>query len=85
MQQRLDTNNRLNSVIRRLDAYYAAEEAILGGAQEYSVGTRRLRRGDLNVVRQEIKELEQKRNELECALAQGSTKRKAFRVVPRDL
>lgn len=79
------SRQRLESVIRRLDAYYAAEEAILGGAQEYSVGTRRLRRGDLNAVREEIEKLEQQRDDLECAVELGNGGRKSYRVIYRDL
>jgi hypothetical protein len=37
----------------QLDAYLAAETAILSG-QEYSIGTRRLKRADLSMVQQGI-------------------------------
>ncbi|WP_238649751.1 hypothetical protein [Paenibacillus piscarius] len=85
LRQRVRVEQRLESVIRRLDGYYAAEEAILGGAQEYSLGSRSLKRGDLNAIREQITELEDRKDELENALAQGSDKRKSYRVVYRDL
>ncbi|MGN7760468.1 hypothetical protein [Paenibacillus sp. 22594] len=84
-RQRLRIEQRLESVVRRLDGYYAAEEAILGGAQEYSLGSRSLKRGDLNAIREQITELEDRKDELENALTQGSDKRKSYRVVYRDL
>jgi len=42
----------------QLDQVNAAIAAILGGAQEYSIGSRRLRRPDLQVLFQERKRLE---------------------------
>ncbi len=46
----------------QLDQVNAAISAILGGAQEYRIGTRNLRRADLSVLFQE-------RTKLEAALA----------------
>lgn len=44
----------------QLDQVNAAISAILGGAQEYWVGTRRIRRGDLSVMMAERRRLEAK-------------------------
>lgn len=85
--RREDIIARLNVVKQRLDAYYAAELAILNGAQEYSIGSRSLKRGDLKSIREEIAVLEKQRDQLEFALATGTNpnKRKSFRVLFRDL
>ena len=55
----------------RLAQYYKAEEKILKG-QSYRIGTRQVTRADLAVVQNEIKELE----------TDGTTGRRAVRVVP---
>jgi uncharacterized protein Yka (UPF0111/DUF47 family) len=85
LQERI--RNQLDIVVRRLEAYYKAEEAILAGAQEYRIGMRSLRRGDLRNIQEEIKKLEHRKDELETALATctGPNKRKSFRVLYRDL
>lgn len=46
------------TVQEQLDQINAAISAILGGAQEYSIGTRRLRRADLQVLFEERRRLE---------------------------
>ena len=51
------------TVKEQLDQVNAAISAILGGAQEYSIGSRRLRRADLAVLFKE-------RQRLETALAE---------------
>ena len=70
---------RLERARRRLDLYYKAEEAILGG-QEYAIGSLRLRRADIGMVQSMIKSLE---NEVKSLEAGG--KNKAVRVVPLDI
>lgn len=67
----------------RLDMYYAAEEAILSGAQEYAIGTRSLTRANLSEIRKMIDILEDELKELELRDS-GKKPRKAFAVVPRD-
>lgn len=67
----------------RLDMYYAAEEAILGGAQSYKIGSRNLTRADLAAVKGMIDELEDEIEGLEAEM-DGGTRRKAVAVVPRD-
>ena len=51
------------TVQEQLDQVNAAITAILGGAQEYSIGSRRLRRADLGILFEE-------RRRLEAALAE---------------
>lgn len=46
------------TIQEQLDQVNAAITAILGGAQEYSIGSRRLRRPDLHVLFQERRRLE---------------------------
>ena len=46
--------NRLEEYKARLEMYYQAEEAILNGAQSYSLGSRNLTRANLSEVRQMI-------------------------------
>ena len=64
---------------KRLDMYYEAEEAILSGAQSYSLGTRSLTRANLSEIRDAISSLED-----EIAALSAVKPRKAFAAVPRD-
>ena len=75
---------RLNSYKTRLDLYIKAEAAILEGAQSYSIGSRNLTRADLAEIRKMITTLEKGVDELEAALA-GNGRRKAVRIIPRDV
>ena len=63
----------------RYDKYIAAEDAILSGAQSYSIGNRTLTRADLANVQNMIKRLE---TDL-IKLGRGNYIT-AHRVVPRD-
>ncbi len=65
---------------KRLDMYYAAEEAVLLG-QEYRIGTRSLKKADLATIRAAIDELE---DEI-AALEDSGGKRYAGRFLPRDI
>ncbi|WNF36418.1 DUF6148 family protein [Bacillaceae bacterium IKA-2] len=49
--------NRLKIAEERLATYYEAEIKVLSG-QEYRIGTRSLKRADLNQIKTSIKELE---------------------------
>jgi hypothetical protein len=81
----VDLQSRLDSTKRRLDLYYAAEEAVLSG-QEYRIGSRSLRRADLNEIRSTISQLENKCDELQTQIeSNGKGSRRAFRITPRDL
>lgn len=46
------------TIQEQLNQINAAITAILGGAQEYSIGSRRLRRPDLNILFEERRRLE---------------------------
>ena len=47
---------RLARYKKRLEMYYAAEEAVLLN-QEYTIGTKSLKRADLSTIRAAIKDL----------------------------
>ena len=75
---------KLDRVKKRLELYYAAEEAILSGAQSYTIGSRTLTRADLDAIRKVVGSLETDLAELESALS-GNGYRKCVRVIPRDV
>lgn len=64
----------------RLELYYAAEEAILSGAQSYQIGSRTLTRANLGTIETMIKKLE-----AEVGVLEDGKPRKAFGVTPRDI
>lgn len=72
-------SERLTKVSERLALYYAAETAILGGAQSYSIGNRTLTRADLKAIADRIKTLEKQ----EMKLINGGAIR-LQRVLPRN-
>lgn len=76
--------NRLEEYKKRLEMYYKAEEAIIGGAQSYSLGSRNLTRANLADVRQMIDYLI-KQIEVEEARLRGKGKMKVVGGVPRDV
>ncbi|RXZ84593.1 hypothetical protein EBB07_00835 [Paenibacillaceae bacterium] len=78
--------DELSVVLQRLDAYYKAEEAVLA-SQEYRIGTRSLKRADLNAIQEEIRRLNDRKDELENSIATcgNPNQRKAYRIIPRDL
>ena len=71
---------RLERYRKRLEMYYEAEEAVLLN-QEYTIGTKSLKRADLSTIRAAIKELE---GQIETLEVNGG-KNKAFRLLPRDI
>ncbi len=71
---------RLERYRKRLSMYYEAEEAVFLN-QEYSIGTRSLKRADLSTIRAAIRELE---GQIEL-LENSGGKNKAFRLIPRDI
>ena len=77
------TREKLERKKKRLEMYYQAEEAIIGGAQSYSLGSRNLTRANLSEIRKMIDQLEDEVERLEAAVS-GRKPRKAFAVVPRD-
>lgn len=71
---------RLERYKKRLEMYYEAEEAVLLN-QEYTIGTKSLKRADLSTIRAAIKDLEKQVESLETT----GGKNKAGRFIPRDL
>lgn len=69
----------LNILKSRLSNYYKAEEAILSG-QEYTIGSRSLRRADLKAVQAEIKYLEK-----QIEYYEKGGKNKVVRGIPLDI
>lgn len=74
---------RTLKIKERLDAYYEAELEVLSG-QEYTIGSRKLRRADLPEIRQAIKDLEVAYSEAQ-RMARGQGQRRSYRITPRDL
>lgn len=71
--------DQLERAEKRLELYYKAEEAILTG-QEYTLGTKRLRRADLEDVQAMILKLEKQVESLK-----SGGKNRALRGVPLDI
>lgn len=71
---------RLERYKKRLEMYYEAEEAVLLN-QEYTIGTKSLKRADLSTIRAAINDLEKQVESLETS----GGKNKAGRFIPRDL
>ena len=75
---------RLEVHTQRLDNRYTAYNKLLsGGVKSYRLDDRELTRLDLGKLSDEIKEAEQKVDELE-SLLNGQNARKAFGIIPRD-
>lgn len=70
---------QLERAKKRLELYYQAEEAILTG-QEYTIGTKKLRRADLAEVQSMIAKLEK-----EVKSLQNGGKNRALRGIPLDI
>lgn len=73
------TKEELERKKKRLDMYYEAEKMILAG-QEYSIGSRTLRRADLSAVQSAITKLE---GEVKTGSSRGGNR--SFRGIPVDL
>lgn len=66
------------------EAYKAYTALLKGGVKSYAIGSRNLTRFDLPQLEETIATLEKEVDALTC-LANGGARRKAVRVVPRDL
>jgi hypothetical protein len=75
--------SRLQTLESRLAQYLNCEAAILSGSQEYTIGSRRLTRADLNEISDMIKYLE-KEIAVEQAKVFGKGRNKVFGIIPRD-
>lgn len=76
--------SRLEMLKNRLHQYLVCEEAILSGAQEYAIGTRRLTRANLSEIAEMIQYLERE-IAIEKAKASDASRNKVIGVIPRDL
>lgn len=74
---------RLERLKQRLDMYYQAEEAILGGAQSYQIGEKQLTRANLSHIKEMIEYLEREFR-IEQSKASGKGRNKVFGIIPRD-
>lgn len=75
--------SRLDDLQSRLQQYRACETAILSGAQEYFLGSRRIKRADLLEIADMIKYLE-KEIAVEQAKAAGGSRNRVIGIIPRD-
>lgn len=67
----------------RYDQYLAAEQAILEGAQSYTIGSRSLTRADLGTVEEMIAALEDQIDAVDAELA-GRGRYASVATIPRD-
>lgn len=77
---------KLDKVNERLEYYYEKEKALLteSGVQSYTIGSRSVTRYQYSSnIKQQIEDLETQRDELENML-NGSKRRRAVGVIPRD-
>lgn len=77
-------STRLEMLQSRLQQYLNCEAAILSGAQEYMIGSRRLTRANLREIGNMIRYLEQEIANEQAKLA-GGCRNRTIGVVPRDL
>jgi hypothetical protein len=77
-------STRLEVLKNRLQQYLDCEAAILSGAQEYSIGSRRLTRADLSEIAEMIRYLEREIANEE-AKANGRGRNRVIGIIPRDL
>ena len=76
--------DRLAEYKNRLELYYAAETAILDGAQSYAIGGRNLTRANLAEISRMIEHLIN-RIEVEQSRVNGTGRNKVCGVIPRDI
>lgn len=74
---------RLDRLQQRLNMYYEAEEAVLGGAQSYKMGTKELNRANLSHIKEMIEYLE-KEVAAEKSKQAGKGRNRVFGIIPRD-
>ena len=76
-----EMKKRKQKLQNRLELYYECEEQILAG-QSFTIGSRSLTRANLSEVTSMIKKLE---DEIAAIDANGTTRRKVARIIPRDI
>lgn len=82
-QRRERLKIRIENIENALDNYYAAELAIINGAQQYSLGSRSLTRANLAEVRRAIIDLENLLDKLQSEL-NGGNRNLQIGVIPID-
>ena len=75
--------NRLETLTNRLQEYLKAEDSVLNGSQEYRIGSRQFKRGDLKEISEMIQYLE-KEIAIEESKVQGKGRNRVIGVIPRD-
>lgn len=75
--------SRLETLQSRLQQYIDCEEAILSGAQEYTIGSRRLLRANLKEIADMIRYLEREVTNETSRQSDGGRNRMAG-IIPRD-
>lgn len=76
--------NRLETLQKRYEEYVKAEDEVLNGSQEYRIGTRQFKRGDLKTISETIAYLEKEISSEESKQL-GKGRNKVIGVIPRDL
>ena len=84
MASRTVIRKRLARNTERLELYYAAERAILDGAQSYTIGTRNLTRANLAEITEMIEAHATVGAAPEPALERGGGRRRSVGVYLRD-
>lgn len=77
-------STRLETLRTRLQQYIDCEASILSGAQEYSIGSRRLTRANLKEISDMIRYLEKEVSNEE-SMVNGRSRNKVLGVIPRDM
>lgn len=75
--------SRLETLNIRYQQYIDCEAAILSGAQEYMIGTRRMQRADLHEIAGMIKYMERE-IAVEESKQSGNGRNRVFGIIPRD-
>ena len=75
---------RLETLQARLDQYILCEASILGGAQQYSIGSRSLTRANLKEIADMIRYLE-RQVAIEEAKQANRGRNRMVGVIPRDI
>lgn len=75
--------SRLTDLQTRLTQYTTCETAILDGAQDYAIGSRRLTRANLKDISDMIRYLERELS-IETSRQSGGGRNRSCGIIPRD-
>lgn len=76
-------STRLETLQTRLQQYVSCEAAILSGAQEYAIGSRKVTRANLQEISDMIAYLERE-IERETSVTSGKGRNRVVGIIPRD-